>query len=74
MEHVDIGTRLTRILGNFEGTTSGILGSAVVSIDGFSIASTMPESVEERKLGAMSAAMLGLGELPPLISTFPCLC
>ena len=40
----------------------GILGSAIVSIDGFTIASQLPSGVEERKLGAMAAAMLGLGE------------
>jgi hypothetical protein len=38
--------------------------SAVVSVDGLSIASALPQGVEEDRVSAMSAAMLGLGELP----------
>src|SRR5450830_1244885 len=36
--------------------------SAVVSVDGLSIASALPQSVEEDRVSAMSAAMLSLGE------------
>ena len=37
-------------------------GSAVVSVDGLSIASALPHIVEEDRVSAMSAAMLSLGE------------
>jgi uncharacterized protein len=36
--------------------------SAVVSVDGLSIASALPRGVEEDRVSAMSAAMLSLGE------------
>ena len=36
--------------------------SAVVSVDGLSIASALPQGVEEDRVAAMSAAMLSLGE------------
>ncbi len=37
-------------------------GTAVVSVDGLSIASALPQGVEEDRVSAMSAAMLSLGE------------
>ena len=36
--------------------------SAVVSVDGLSIASALPKEIEEDRVSAMSAAMLSLGE------------
>ena len=36
--------------------------SAVVSVDGLTMASALPQSVEEDRVAAMSAAMLSLGE------------
>lgn len=39
-----------------------IEASAVVSVDGLSMASVLPGSVEEDRVSAMSAAMLSLGE------------
>lgn len=39
-----------------------IEASAVVSTDGLIIASALPTDVEEDRLSAMSAAMIGLGE------------
>ena len=39
-----------------------IEASAVVSLDGLSIASALPQGVEEDRVSAMSAAMLSLGE------------
>jgi predicted regulator of Ras-like GTPase activity (Roadblock/LC7/MglB family) len=39
-----------------------IEASAVVSVDGLTIASALPQSVEEDRVAAMSAAMLSLGE------------
>ena len=39
-----------------------IEASAVVSVDGLSIASVLPATIEEDRVSAMSAAMLSLGE------------
>ena len=42
--------------------TQDIDAAAVVSMDGFVMASVLPTSYEEDRLGAMSAALLSLGE------------
>jgi predicted regulator of Ras-like GTPase activity (Roadblock/LC7/MglB family) len=42
--------------------SSDIIASAVVSVDGLTIASALPGDVEEDRVAAMSAAMLSLGE------------
>ena len=42
-------------------TSSDIEASAVVSVEGLSIASALPQGVEEERVSAMSAAMLSLG-------------
>lgn len=42
--------------------TEDIDAAAIVSMDGFVMASALPESYEEDRLGAMSAALLSLGE------------
>lgn len=39
-----------------------IIASAVVSVDGLTIASALQDDVEEDRVAAMSAAMLSLGE------------
>jgi predicted regulator of Ras-like GTPase activity (Roadblock/LC7/MglB family) len=36
--------------------------AALVSMDGFTMASALPEGMQEDRVGAMSAAILGLGE------------
>lgn len=43
-------------------STPDIEGSAVVSVDGLTIASVLPSSSEEDRVSAMAAAMLSLGE------------
>jgi predicted regulator of Ras-like GTPase activity (Roadblock/LC7/MglB family) len=58
----DLGQELTGVLRGFQAAAPGVMGSAVVSVDGFAIASELPGSVEERRVSAMSAAMLALGE------------
>ncbi|OGO60048.1 MAG: hypothetical protein A2032_04000 [Chloroflexi bacterium RBG_19FT_COMBO_49_13] len=45
-----------------QATSSDIEASAVVSVDGLTIASALPQGVEEDRVAAMSAAMLSLGE------------
>jgi len=44
------------------GRTPDVEASAVVSVDGLTIAAVLPSSVEEDRVAAMSAAMLSLGE------------
>jgi len=57
-----IGKALTDTLRDFQASAPGVMGSAVVSVDGFIIASELPSSVEERRVSAMVAAMLAIGE------------
>jgi predicted regulator of Ras-like GTPase activity (Roadblock/LC7/MglB family) len=49
-------------LRNMQVSSPSIEASAVVSVDGLTIASAMPGNVEEDRVAAMSAAMLSLGE------------
>jgi predicted regulator of Ras-like GTPase activity (Roadblock/LC7/MglB family) len=58
----DLGKELSSVLRSFQTAAAGVMGSAVVSADGFAIASELPSSVEERRVSAMAAAMLALGE------------
>jgi predicted regulator of Ras-like GTPase activity (Roadblock/LC7/MglB family) len=49
-------------LRELQASSPDIEASAVVSVDGLSIASALPKEVEEDRVSAMSAAMLSLGE------------
>ena len=49
-------------LKDLQGNTPDIEASAVVSVDGLIMASSLPSGVEEDRVSAMSAAMLSLGE------------
>ena len=49
-------------LRDLQASSPDIEASAVVSVDGLSIASALPQEVEEDRVSAMSAAMLSLGE------------
>jgi len=49
-------------LRDLQASSPDIEASAVVSVDGLSIASALPHDVEEDRVSAMSAAMLSLGE------------
>ncbi len=49
-------------LHDLQGRTPDVEASAVVSVDGLTIAAVLPSSVEEDRVSAMSAAMLSLGE------------
>ena len=53
---------MVRRLRDLQASTPDIEASAVVSIDGLSIASSLPRGIEEDRVSAMSAAMLSLGE------------
>lgn len=49
-------------LRDLQASTPGIEASAVVSVDGLIMASSLPAGVDEDRISAMSAAMLSLGE------------
>ena len=49
-------------LRDLQASSADIEASAVVSVDGLTIASALPQGVEEDRVAAMSAAMLSLGE------------
>jgi hypothetical protein len=53
---------LTTILNELNGTSTDIEASGVISIDGLMIAALMPSELDEERIGAMSAAMLSLGD------------
>jgi len=50
------------ILRGLRGASPDIIGAAVVSIDGFIVASVLPSEVDEELVSGMAAAMLGVGE------------
>ncbi len=54
--------QLVDILRDLQASSPDVEASAVVSVDGLSIASALPASVEEDRVSAMSAAMISLGE------------
>lgn len=49
-------------LRDLQAGTADIEASAVVSVDGLIMASSLPADIEEDRVSAMSAAMLSLGE------------
>ncbi len=49
-------------LRDLQASSPDIEASAVVSVDGLTIASALPQGVEEDRVSAMTAAMLSLGE------------
>lgn len=62
MAEKDLQKKLSELLSNFRSAAPGVVGAAIVNVDGFAIASELPESVQERRVAAMAAAMLALGE------------
>jgi predicted regulator of Ras-like GTPase activity (Roadblock/LC7/MglB family) len=49
-------------LRDLQASSPDVEASAVVSVDGLTMASALPQNVEEDRVAAMSAAMLSLGE------------
>src|SRR3972149_1517109 len=49
-------------LRDLQASSPDVEASAVVSVDGLTMASALPSDVEEDRVAAMSAAMLSLGE------------
>ena len=54
--------RLDMLLRQIQGLTPNIEASAVVSPEGLVLASALPPGTDEQEIGAMSAAVLTLGE------------
>lgn len=54
--------RLAQALNQLMLDSQEIQAAALVSLDGFTMASALPEGMQEDRVGAMSAAILGLGE------------
>ena len=54
--------QLVKRLRELQTNTTDVEASAVVSVDGLIIASSLPGGVEEDRVSAMSAAMLSVGE------------
>jgi uncharacterized protein len=54
--------RMIARLRDLQISTPDVEASAIVSVDGLIIASSLPAGVEEDRVSAMSAAMLSLGE------------
>ena len=53
---------LNSILSDLNGSSADIEASAVLSTDGLMMASLLPSGMDEDRVGAMSAAMLSLGD------------
>ena len=54
--------QLVERLRDLQVSSPDVEAAAIVSVDGLSIASSLPGNVEEDRVSAMSAAMLSLGE------------
>ncbi len=54
--------KLSDRLRDLQASSPDIEGAALISLDGLTIASLINLEIEEERLGAMSAAMLSLGE------------
>ncbi len=53
-----ISDQLNAVMGEFERNVPHVQATAIVSTDGLVIASRLPHSVEEDRIGAMGAAIL----------------
>jgi uncharacterized protein len=54
--------RLAKALDELMDESQDVEAAALVSLDGFTMASALPAGMHEDRVGAMSAAILGLGE------------
>ncbi|WP_227429756.1 roadblock/LC7 domain-containing protein [Psychrobacter sp. I-STPA6b] len=51
-----------QILDDLNGSSADVEASALISKDGLMIASALPSGIDEDRVGAMSAALLSLGD------------
>jgi predicted regulator of Ras-like GTPase activity (Roadblock/LC7/MglB family) len=54
--------RLAAALNDLMANSPDVQASEVISLDGFTMASALPQGMQEDRVGAMSAAILALGE------------
>lgn len=54
--------QLVERLRELQMSSGDVEAAAIVSVDGLSMASSMPPEIEEDRVSAMSAAMISLGE------------
>lgn len=54
--------QLQERLRDLQASSGDVEAAAIVSVDGLSMASSLPGHIEEDRVSAMSAAMLSLGE------------
>lgn len=54
--------KMQDVLRSLRSASPDIIGAAVVSIDGFIVASVLPSEIDEELVSGMAAAMLGVGE------------
>jgi hypothetical protein len=54
--------RICEILRGLRHGTPEVIGAAVVSSEGFIVASVIPNEVDEDLIGGMAASLLGVGE------------
>lgn len=54
--------QLMERLRDLQASSGDVEAAAIVSVDGLSMASSLPAHIEEDRVSAMSAAMLSLGE------------
>ena len=54
--------QLVTRLRDLQASSGDVEAAAIVSVDGLSMASSLPADIEEDRVSAMSAAMLSLGE------------
>lgn len=54
--------QILEILRGLRAASPDVIGSAVVSIDGFVIASVIPSEIDEELVAGMAAAAVGVGE------------
>jgi len=57
-----LSEKLETLLRQAQGSIQGLEATALVSMDGLIIVSAMPADIEEDRIAAMTAAILGLGE------------
>ena len=51
-----------QVLDDLNGSSADVEASALISKDGLMIASALPSGIDEDRVGAMSAALLSLGD------------
>jgi predicted regulator of Ras-like GTPase activity (Roadblock/LC7/MglB family) len=56
-----LAERINDALQRLRGSTPDILGSAVVSTEGFVVSSLLPSEVDEELISGMAASLLGVG-------------